>query len=185
MVRMLLSKITLHRKKQQYVFGHFLAAKYMRLTLRGWRKNPQHQYITFVREPLARAISNYYYWKQIRHRKHRIWVRCSEEKWSLEQFLLYPGYANFQAQFLYGLDVNAFDFVGVVEHLELSLHLLGQQYPAFSNMAPLQLNRTERKDQTAIEALDRTVVEQFSKLHAVDYAIYASALRRIGVASEP
>ena len=95
------------------IHGHFLPLKYL-----GLRKNIQ--FITWMRHPVQRMASHYYFWKRTYDPKtspilHR---RMVEENWPLERFCLGKEVRNFYNVFLWGFPINKFSFIGVTEYYE-------------------------------------------------------------------
>lgn len=71
--RCILDSRTTTDVREPVVFGHFLAGKYADASVSGFKKRQGHLYVTFVREPLQRAISHYHYWHRIELPGHRVW----------------------------------------------------------------------------------------------------------------
>ncbi len=95
------------------IHGHFLPLKY-RLVLKSNNTN----FVTWLRDPVERMVSHYYYWKRnyrpatapALHRK------VIQENWSLERFCLGPELQNLYSQFLWGFPPDLFNFIGITEY---------------------------------------------------------------------
>ena len=115
----------------QCIHGHFLPAKYLLL-----RDITPLTFVTWVREPIARLISHYYYWQrsydpQTSAPHHKMVV---EQEWTLEQFCLSPSFQNLYHQYLWAFPLHYFSFIGVTEFYEEDLryfadHFLQQPLP--------------------------------------------------------
>jgi hypothetical protein len=144
-----------------------------------YTKRSGYRYMTFLRNPLDRAISHYYYWHQINEPQNPRWLKFHTEQWSLEEFLLHPDFSNFHMRFTRGLDIDAFDFVGVVEEFGQSMKLLGRMFPEFNQMQVLQSRPTKFKDTDSIAKLPQRVMDEFYQLHKDDYVAYERARQRV------
>jgi hypothetical protein len=164
----------------RYVIGHVPVTQYMDQQGDGkYTKRSGYRYMTFLRNPLDRAISHYYYWHQINEPQNPRWLKFHTEQWSLEEFLLHPDFSNFHMRFTRGLDIDAFDFVGVVEEFGQSMKLLGRMFPEFNQMQVLQSRPTKFKDTDSIAKLPQRVMDEFYQLHKDDYVAYERARQRV------
>jgi hypothetical protein len=113
------------------VFGHYLPLKYWALALR----RPTRR-VTWLRDPIARMVSNYWFIFE-RHRRKNLppgRSRVVDEGWTLERFMFSPIYRDYCHRFLWGVPLRRFDFVGVVEHYaedlaEFGTRFLGRELP--------------------------------------------------------
>lgn len=164
----------------RYVVGHMPVTQYMDAQDKGkYAKRLGYRYMTFLRNPLDRAISHYYYWHQINEPQNPMWLQFHTEKWSLEHFLLSPHFTNFHMRFTRGLDIDAFDFVGVVEEFAQSMKLLERMYPEFAGIEVMQSRKTKFKDTDSIANLSPQVMNEFYRLHKEDYEAYERARQRV------
>jgi hypothetical protein len=166
------------------VYGHFVTAKYMQRQYGQWHKLPGYQYVTFVRHPLERAISQYYYYKQSIAPHDPVLREFHKAQMSLVDFLLHPFFANTMSRFLYGLSVDTFDVVGVTEDMQTSLRLLGHVLPEFSGLQLNVENITPNKQLQEIYGLPIAVREAFDSLHALDIQLYNKAFMRLQLFSK-
>lgn len=112
----------------RFVHGHFPAAKYHPLvTWPGAQKKTF--FITWVRDPFARAISNYYYWRsfEVETIQDPLVRTFLQERWSLETYLFHPALRNYQVMFLSGIPWSRIDFFGITEDFPQGLARLGAE----------------------------------------------------------
>jgi hypothetical protein len=166
-----------HIIPRQYVYGHFVVAKYLSRRGDRWNKLPGFQYVTFVREPLQRAVSQYYYLLESDAPHDPVVARLQRDAVSLAEFLVDPFFANMQSRYLYGLPVHAFDVVGVVEEMELSVALLERVIPACGRLLLTHENKTVAKPLHEIEqTLTPQLISMFYALNTQDVVLYRTAL---------
>jgi hypothetical protein len=164
----------------RYVVGHIPVTQYMDEKSDGtYAKHSGYRYMTFMRNPFDRAVSHYYYWHQIHEPQNPRWLKFHTEQWTLEEFLLKPDFTNFHMRFTRGLDIEDFDFVGVVEEFSQSMKLLGRMFPEFQNVQVLQARKTKFKDTDSIAKLPQRVMDEFYRLHKEDYVAYERARQRV------
>lgn len=164
----------------RYVVGHMPVTAFLdKQPDDTYTKRRGYRYMTFLRDPLERAISHYYYWHQINEPQNPVWLQFHTEQWSLEQFLLDKQFRNFHMRFTRGLAIDDFDFVGVVEEFELSMKLLGRVFPEFERIEVLQSRKTKFKDTASIANLSQSFIDEFKEFHRADYRIYEQARKRV------
>ncbi len=98
------------------VHGHFLTGKYDHVS-------PPLRYVVWLRDPVERVLSHYYFW--VRNPDHtnstcRKFLRTDQ---TIESFLKIRRLRDVQSRYMNGRAVNDFDFVGVVEDFDRGLAL--------------------------------------------------------------
>jgi len=157
------------------VHGHFLPLKYLQLA-----ETLPCTFVTWLREPVARLVSHYYYWQRsydpasgLTSALHR---RVIEEKWSLEQFCLAPELRDVYSEFLWGFPAERLDFIGITEFFEEDLRYFSQKFLG-NKMQPQTLNRGGSgqggESVGTLCAADRAQIEA---AHALDVSLYRGAL---------
>jgi hypothetical protein len=102
------------------VHGHVHIGKYDCLPDRCLRA-------TFLRHPVARAISHFRYWQQHPRRSHPLHHYMLDNQLDILRFAGLPLIRYFYSRtFFGGVDRSRFDFIGCVETLEPDLSRLGQ-----------------------------------------------------------
>lgn len=156
----------------QMVHGHFPVLKYHPLLT--WRRP---FYITWVRDPFARAVSNYFYWQSFKADTvpDPLVRMVLSERWSLEAFLFHEALRDYQSLFLKGVPWRRIDFIGVVERYSEDLQRLSGLIGR-----PLELY-TENKGPVsgAVEA-HAHLRERFMDFHGTDAALYDYAVNHGG-----
>lgn len=157
------------------IHGHFLPLKYLQIA-----ETLPCCFVTWLREPVARLVSHYYYWQQaydpasdMTSPLHR---QVIEEKWSLEQFCLAPELRNVYSEFLWGFPFERLDFVGITEFYAEDLRYFSQEMLG-NKMAAHTLNQGGAAEVGRLEAglseVSRARVEDY---HQADVALYGRAL---------
>jgi len=165
------------------VHGHFLPLKYLLLDT-----HCELTFITWMREPVARLLSHYYYWQSsydpassAPHHRQVI-----EQGWTLEQFCLSEQFRNIYTQYLWGFPLEKFAFIGISEHYpedlgEFSRRHLGTELEAQRRNATVHTHRRRE--------LEPELLERVRRFHAADIALYRRALQlrqaRLATIREP
>ncbi len=158
------------------VHGHFLPIKY-RLGIAGRRPL---RFITWLRDPVERAISHYHFWRREYagddpHQPLR--NRMLTEDWSLERFTLGPEMRNLYRQYLWGFRPGLFSFIGVTERYEADLERLARLLPGLAVLSASQelVNPARKNERYAITPDLRHRIERH---HAADVSLYRRVLGR-------
>ncbi|MEM9916848.1 MAG: sulfotransferase family 2 domain-containing protein [Bacteroidota bacterium] len=156
----------------QVVHGHFKYRHFEKL----FTTNPDTKFITWLRHPIERTISNYYYLQSqldelIVHQKNsrKIMGRLMR---SLVEFAQLERQATLYQSYLGGLSLDAYDFVGILEHMEEESTALAKQmnWSAFKNP---HVNKTRLK-KPPITVAQRAALEKVLK---GEIELYEEALR--------
>ena len=139
--------------------GHFPATRYASV--------PAHRRVTFLREPIQRTISHYFFWLTAPKHGNPVHDRMLDDSLGLLDFAALPTIRRFYTETIFGgCDMVSFDLVGVVEDLErdwpLFQHLTGIQaplphvnrnrYPGYAGIAARVMG-----DQTLMRTLRRVL----------------------------
>ena len=152
----------------QAVHGHFWAGKYDE-ALPGALK------ITWLRDPVRRVLSHYYYWKSkasLPNSLHRVFV---EKQSSLAEFIEFPIMQNVYAKtFLRDHELCNFAFVGVCEFYAEDMQRLQHQL-GWPEVALPRENRTEHPEYNALK-IDAALEQRIRQLNTADMDLYRRAL---------
>jgi hypothetical protein len=100
-----------HLEGKRVVHGHFHALKYAKL--------PCRHRITFLREPVDRLISHYFFWKTLGRHGHSLHDYFLDHQPGIEEFAALPVIrAVYSEAFFGGTDMRAFDFIGFYDTFE-------------------------------------------------------------------
>jgi len=101
------------------VHGHFHPRKYQPLEV-GFRT-------AIIREPVARMISHYFYWKTLPPQPHQLYKYFVEQDLTIEEFARLPFIRYFYTRvFFGGMNLSDFDFIGTLESLPHALAVIGK-----------------------------------------------------------
>ena len=165
---------------KKIVCGHFLAAKYCRNNLHESVKRDRDFYVTFLREPLQRAVSHYYYWQRYPTPHHKLWKKYNKQGWDMEKFLLSSEMTNYQSQFLWRLSIDAFDFIGITEKFHESMSLLKAKAPFFESLEFKSQNVNPDKIKQSQYNIPVNLADRFRDANSIDYDMYERILSSIG-----
>lgn len=153
------------------VHGHFLPLKYLLLDT-----CCELTFITWMREPVARLLSHYFYWQSsydpaTSAPHHR---QVIELGWTLEQFCLSEQFRNLYTQYLWGFPLEKFAFIGISENYPEDLREFSRRYLGTELEA-------QRKNTTVCTGqrreLEPELLARVRRFHAADIALYQRALQ--------
>lgn len=154
------------------IHGHFAADKYQTLF-------PEAKKIVWLRHPLFRLISEYFFAKTINDRANAIHAQLLEKNLGILEFAQIPQMRNFLSQKIAGVQLEKFDFVGIQEFYREDLAAL-KQFLGWQNFQPTVKNSNQYPAyyQCLQEIIgDRTLINELAKLNAEDLELYDRALR--------
>ena len=131
--------------------------------------------ITWLRHPVKRTISLYYYLMEQIH-SQVIFTRRAERTmdrmtYSLLEFATKPENCNRMHRFLKGVKLTEMDFVGITEYFDEDIHHLAaiMNWPKVKSLA---VNKTRKKGKD----IPDDVIEQIEAANQKDMEIYAEAM---------
>lgn len=173
----LTASITAKPREEALIFGHFLVGKYARFNGYYFRRRKEIAYVIFLRDPLQRAISHFFFWKRTAVNGHRVWERFIWENWSLERFLLSREHTNFQAKFLWRFPLSQFDFIGLTEYFDDSVKMLGCIFPLLKDLPIKVENRNPQSVAGESYKVDSGLASEFMRRNKLDYDLYDQAVK--------
>jgi hypothetical protein len=168
----LMARIRRRQLLQNYdvIHGHFSVGKYAFLY-------PQADFITFMREPVARILSTYYYYKHIASknpasvRKNPNILLVSENRMGILEFAGRDSMQTFYARFTAGFPLHKFSFIGITERYSESImalnRLLGTQ---------IEVRHERNNDYSQYEYEYAPLLPDLRKLNQDNTRIYEEAV---------
>ncbi len=153
------------------IHGHFLATKYD-----DWF--PGNSKITWLRDPLQRAISHYEYWKRNPAPKNPVYVDLMDKGFKFQDFVNEPRLQNVQTRYLDGTDLKLYLFVGLTEEYQKSLDLFKRILAIDPDLNVASLNVNPERESSAkydLQQMDGALVEKFEELNMEDFMLYQKA----------
>ncbi len=161
-------------RKVKVIHGHF---SYLKLQ-DYFDLGPAVEFITWLRDPVKRVLSNYYFLKNIVEERlqeqpdENLFPRIGK---SLEEFIALEENQNVMSKFLAGAPLENFKFIGIQDNYAEDLSHLKQLMDW--SAAP-----TERHNETKgkMEQHDAALLDQIRELNAQDLALYQQVLELKG-----
>ncbi len=151
------------------IHGHFWAGKYD-------KQAPDAQRVTWLRHPIKRLLSHYYFWMSKPELPHSLHKHVVQNKLSFLEFAQLPQLQNtMQNIFLRGRSLDEFDFVGIQEHFAEDLDTLCRQMKWPKQQMPEE-RRTVHKDYRP-DGLDADTEKKLRALNEADMALYETGLQ--------
>jgi hypothetical protein len=154
------------------IHGHFLPVKYR------WARTPERkQFVVWLRDPIERLASNYYYWTRDYDPKTagKLRRRIVEENWSLERFCFSSEMKNTYTKFFWGFPMDFFDFVGITENYETDLSFFAKKVLK-SELAVTETNVNLQKENDLYIG-DKNLRSRLERFHQKDMRLYWKALK--------
>ncbi|KAB1063975.1 sulfotransferase family 2 domain-containing protein [Salibacter halophilus] len=160
------------RNKIKVVHGHFKFADIKEL----FDLDPSVKYVTWLRDPVDRVLSHYYYLMKMaaikmgEQAKDEILSKVGK---SLEEYVVHDQNRNEISHFLEGSSFDDFDFIGIQKDFENELNRF-RKVMGWSNIENQRHNVTGSKK----PAIDKKTVELIKSYNEKDVEIYEEALKR-------
>ena len=143
----------------EVVHGHFPATKYL-------KQFPDAKIITWLRHPVERVISYYYYWLRVERHGNPNHDYFLDNKLSLLEFARFPSLRNEIMSYFQGVDPERFFFVGIVERYESDVRKLAALLD-WPEIPAVRENVTLDKPDVSLE-----LREEIARLHGEEMALY-------------
>jgi hypothetical protein len=164
------------------IHGHVLPIRYYKLYERGWR------FITWLREPIQRLISDYYHIKRNKNnfineinghieilpeKKGTFGEKILLEKMTLDDFLLDGMTKNYYQRFFYNFPPENYFFIGIVENYQSDLKYLSYLLGINLNMNNENINPNKKDN---LYKIDPDLMKKIKEFHSEDYDLYYKML---------
>jgi len=117
----------------QIVHGHFHPDKYDDV--------PNRRYITYMRDPVERALSHFFYWKSREPSNHSVWRYVCEYDVNFEEFCRLPSINRlYSGYFFAGFDLAKLSLVGFADRMDCFAEQMNKRFGL--KLAVGQENRT-------------------------------------------
>lgn len=134
---------------------------------------PETKWITWLRDPVDRVISNYYWRLKLNNTRSDLKGPMSDPDLSLEQFYRFPENQNWMSMFLDGIPLESFFFIGFLESFDEDVQTLGEMM-RWNDTPHYHINKNVnfKPDKPEIPS---SVKEAIAKLNAMDMELYDRA----------
>lgn len=155
-------------KRYDCIHGHFLPVKYRFLK--------KKSFAIWLRDPVERVVSRYYYWRRhfspdnVQYKKF-----IKREDLSIEEFCSIKHFQNLYAKYLWCMDLDDFDFLGITSNFENSIEIFRRMYRIDSSAAVSVANVNPGRTASQY-AVTEGLRDFIYKTNSQDYAIYQRAL---------
>ena len=154
------------------VYGHFPILKYSACT--AFRA-------TFLRDPIERALSQYYFWKNLPVEDHPVHAYFIKMNLSVLEFFQLPHIKGFYSEIFFpGNEINRFDFRGDFSRFGTEAKRLGRSLGLELPDVPVENGNPDPKYSEYRDAFfcDRAAVAAAKDTLRVDLAFYEANVRR-------
>jgi hypothetical protein len=163
-------------EKCKVVHGHFNAQKYSHVF-------PNAKLITWLRNPITRLISHYFYWMnspvwEKSDPAHDLRRSVVESKMKFEEFIEIPDLKNVLSKSLCGRALDSLYFVGIQEYFHDDLQELGMML-GWGSISSVVFNKNPQPDyETAVQEIvsNSSIVSKAIHENYEDFELYKEAL---------
>ena len=151
------------------IHGHFYKSKYDSI-------NGNKKYITFLRHPVERLLSNYYYLKRSFDRSNPDSLIVNKLDFSLDEYIRDKDSCNLQSEYLEATSLEGLDFVGITEQYNKSMEKLGSMLDVtFGSTSSRNVNPNKHQDYKINQITKKLIL----KYNEIDYELYRLGLEKL------
>ena len=156
------------------VHGHFVADRVI------VPEGAEVRYVVWLRHPVERLISHYFFWKRKPYMDQPLCRRLLEEDLTVQEFASLDAMRNLQSFFLGGTPPGRFTFIGVTERFDESIDRFNAIFGTNLNRCwTVNANPNKLAGGYRAEVGER-VYEAIAEMNAADMALYAQARASYG-----
>lgn len=160
--------------KKTCIHGHFLPYKYSNLL-----GKPNVLFVTWLRDPIERLASNYYFWKRNAQKNNQqnfgdFRKKVLEEQWSFEEFCFSEERRNIYSNYFWKFHIDNFDFIGISECFDTELKYFANEFLKEQIYFVPKENVNETKIGSYFS--DDGFRTELKSFHSKDYELYQYAL---------
>tara|TARA_R110000787_G_scaffold188209_4_gene299982 strand:+ start:2138 stop:2845 length:708 start_codon:yes stop_codon:yes gene_type:complete len=163
----------------EIIHGHFHYKKYENIF-------PEAKYITCLRDPLKRTISQYHHIIQEADPQHWLYERLSTGVMDFADFAALPNIKRAQSWYMEGRDINDFDHISLTENLAESVYqfqvMLNFQrndpYMVFEGEKSLPNTNPSTARKVAKKEITKAQLAQAKEILCEDYDLYERAVSK-------
>jgi len=152
------------------VHGHFLVTKYTSFF-------PYARRVVWLRDPVERLASHYFYWKRTPDLGNSLCKRLIDNHLSLVEFARDPSLRNVMSYFLDNQNVWGYDFVGITENYIESLSLFRELFGIQLPQKDLRVFQNPDRKSRGYE-LNKDEREKIISLNSLDWEVYKTGVKR-------
>lgn len=149
------------------IHGHFFADKYL-------SSFSNSEYITWLRNPVERVISHYFFWKKYPDFEHPICKYVVKNNLSLTEFSRIKYMKNIQSTYLSNTNLEKFKFIGITESYDASFKLFLKIFN-HGYYQTYQLN--QNKSNYNLDHTPKQVIDNITNNNLKDLKLYDEALK--------
>lgn len=157
-------------KSHLCLHGHFRADEWL-------ARFPSATCITWVRDPVERVASQYYYWLRKPYYEHTVCAHVIKNRLTLQQFAALEPMRNLQTRYFNSLQPSSFAFVGITEQYQRSAAYFCAQF-GIAPPLPHAKNANPMKTGNDGYVLDGELRAYIEDLNSDDVALYEKCLEK-------
>lgn len=162
-------EINIDKITENVIHGHF--------TINQLKVKKHHFLLTWLRNPIDRVISHYFYWKNKPDiNMHPIEKMIKFEGLSLRDFSKMSCMKNVQTYFI-GSDISLFNFIGIMEEYDKSIMLLQNKLNVNFNYNKSKIKRINKAKESISEEDRQIIIEN----NLEDIKLYEKAKKKLGI----
>lgn len=148
--------------KYKIIHGHFFGHKYSTY-------ETSLEYATFLRDPVQRVLSNFYYLQRNPDRKNPDGAMIHQQGFTLEDYIEHKDARNLQSQFLGNKKLSEFKFIGLSEQYKRSVCLFNHIFNT-----SLKYNHVENTNpnRSTMYKVETKLVDHIKKHNELDIELY-------------